>query len=206
MRLVHAALDDAITMMFQETGVKLFEENLHKVIGKARSQDVRDSQDRGQQICTAQDFYNMRQDPYAILLQTKEALFPASHIPKSRSSFKPPPAKKQKKTNQPMAKNNTPSTTLHMLEEQIEIARKVMNSKVKEVEQVQVPMCPIIRNPEAISDDEIPDLEVKAAQVQVPQMIFPPSCKSNGGSGFCHFNYLWWYHIIVINRKKLKQN
>ena len=69
-----------------------------------------------------------------------------------------------------MAKNNTPSTTLHMLEEQIEIARKVMNSKVKEVEQVKVPMRPIIRNPEAISDDEIPDLEVEAAQVQVPQM------------------------------------
>ena len=45
-----------------------------------------------------------------------------------------------------------------------------MNSKVKEVEQVQVPMHPIIRNPEAISDDEIPDLEVEAAQVQVPQM------------------------------------
>ena len=51
-----------------------------------------------------------------------------------------------------------------------------MNSKVKEVEQVQVPMRPIIRNPEAISDDEIPDPEVKvpqmqqAAQVQVPQM------------------------------------
>ena len=45
-----------------------------------------------------------------------------------------------------------------------------MNSKVKEVEQVQVPMRPIIRNPEAISDDEIPDPEVEAAQVQVPQM------------------------------------
>ena len=51
-----------------------------------------------------------------------------------------------------------------------------MNSKVKDVEQVQVPMCPIIRNPEAISDDEIPDPEVEvpqmqqAAQVQVPQM------------------------------------
>ena len=51
-----------------------------------------------------------------------------------------------------------------------------MNSKVKEVEQGQVPMRPIIRNPEAISDDEIPDPEVEvpqmqqAAQVQVPQM------------------------------------
>ena len=86
MRLVHATRDDAITMMFQETRVKLFEENLHKVIGKARSQDVRDSQDRCQQIRTAQDFYNMRQDPCAILLQTKEALFPASHIHKSPSN------------------------------------------------------------------------------------------------------------------------
>ena len=97
MRLVHAAHDDVITMMFQETRVKLFEENLHKVIGKARSQDVRDAQDRGQQIHTAQDFYNMRQDPYAILLQTKKALFPASHIPKSRSSFKPSPARNKRK-------------------------------------------------------------------------------------------------------------
>ena len=42
MRLVHTAHDDAITMMFQETRVKLFEENHHKVIGKARSQEVRD--------------------------------------------------------------------------------------------------------------------------------------------------------------------
>ena len=167
MKLVHAACDYAITMMFQETRVKLFEENLHKVIGKARSQEVRDSQDRGQQICTAQDFYNMRHDPYAILLQTKAALFPASHIPKSRSSFKPPPAKKQKKANQLKAKNNTPSIKLHMLEEQMEMAQKVMKSKEKEVEQVPVQMRPIISNPEAISDDEIPD-----PGAQVPQMQY----------------------------------
>ena len=104
MRVVHAGHDDTITMMFQEMQVKLFEENLHKVIGKARSQEVRDSQDRAQQIGTAQYFYYIKNDPFAILLQTKEALFPASHIPKSRSSFKPPPAKKQRKPNQPKAK------------------------------------------------------------------------------------------------------
>ena len=51
-----------------------------------------------------------------------------------------------------------------------------MNSKEKEVEQVQVQMRPIIRNPEAISEDEIPDPEAQVpqmqegAQVQVPQM------------------------------------
>ena len=122
MRLVHAACDNTITMMFQETRVKLFEENHHKVIGKARSQEVKDSQDRAQQIHTAQDFYNICNDPHAILLQTKEALFPASHIPKSRSSFKSPPAKKQRKPNKPKAKKNTPSTTVDLLEEQIEMA------------------------------------------------------------------------------------
>ena len=74
--------------------MKLFEENHHKVIGKARCQEVRDSQDRAQQIRTAQDFYNI----------CNEALFPASHIPKSRSSFKPPPAKKQREPNKPKAK------------------------------------------------------------------------------------------------------
>ena len=104
MRLVHASHNDVITMMFQETLVKLFEENLHKVIGRARSQEVRDSHDRSQQIRTAQEFYNIQDDPYAILLQTKEALFPASHIPKSRSSFKPPPVKKQRKPNQQRGK------------------------------------------------------------------------------------------------------
>ena len=83
MRLVHAARDNAITMMFRKTQVKLFEENHHKVIGKARSQEVRDLQDRAQQIHIAQDFYNIHNDPHAILLQTKEVLFPASHIPKS---------------------------------------------------------------------------------------------------------------------------
>ena len=83
MRLVHAAHDDIITMMCQEMQVKLFEENCHKVIGKTRSQEVRDSQDRAQQFLTAQDFCNIHNDPNAILLPTKGALFPASHIPKS---------------------------------------------------------------------------------------------------------------------------
>ena len=51
-----------------------------------------------------------------------------------------------------------------------------MNSKEKEVEQVQVQMRPIIRNPEAISDDEIPDPGAQVpqmqqgVQVQVPQI------------------------------------
>ena len=102
--------------------MKLFEENHHKVIGKARSQEVRDSQDRAQQIRTAHDFYNIRNDSHAILLQTKEALFPASQIPKSRSSLKPPPAKKQQKPYKPKAKKNTSSNRLDLLEEQIEMA------------------------------------------------------------------------------------
>ena len=54
-----------------------------------------------------------------------------------------------------------------MLEEQIEMAQQVMNNKEKQIQQVPLQMHPIIRNPEAISDDEMPDPGV---QVQVPQM------------------------------------
>ena len=73
---------------------------------------------------------------------------------------------------------NTPSTTLDLLEEQIEMAQQVMNNKEKQIQQVPIQMHPIIRNPEAISDDEMPDPGVQvqipqmqpAVQVQVPQM------------------------------------
>ena len=66
-------------------------------MGRAANQAIRESKDRGQQLQTAQGFYNIQNNPHAILLQVKEALYPASHIPKSRSSFKPPPNKKAKK-------------------------------------------------------------------------------------------------------------
>ena len=97
MHLVHAARDDATTMMFQETRVLLFEQNLHKSTGRAANQAIRESRDRGQQLWTAQEFFNIRNDPHAILLQAKEALYPESHIQNLRSSFKPPPKKKAKK-------------------------------------------------------------------------------------------------------------
>ena len=75
MHLVHAARDDTTTMMFQETRVLLFEQNLHKSTGRAANQAIRESRDRGQQLRTAQEFFNIRNDPHAILLQAKEALY-----------------------------------------------------------------------------------------------------------------------------------
>ena len=42
-----------------------------------------------------------------------------------------------------------------------------MNTQEKQVQQVPIKMCPIIRNPKTISDDEMPD---PGTQVQVPQM------------------------------------
>ena len=72
------------------------------------------------------------------MFQTKEALFPASHVPKSQSFFKPPPTKKQRKPNKLKAKKNAPSTTLDLLEEQIEMAQQVMNNKEKQIQQVPI--------------------------------------------------------------------
>ena len=47
------------------------------------------------------------------------------------------------------------------------MVQQVMNNKEKQIQQVPIQMHPIIRNPGAISDDEMPD---PGAQVQVPQM------------------------------------
>ena len=47
-----------------------------------------------------------------------------------------------------------------------------MNNKEKQIQQVPIQMHPIIRNPEAISDDQMQQVQVPqmqpAAQVQVP--------------------------------------
>ena len=75
----------------------------------------------------------------------KETLYPASYIPKSRLSFKPPPNKKAKKfvTKQVLDRkkakqvrfkqNQKPSEDLMLLQEQTELAREVMNKKGKQV-------------------------------------------------------------------------
>ena len=195
MRLVHAARDDAIMMMFQEMRVSLFEQNLHKTMGRAANQAVRELKDRGKQLWTAQEFFIMRNDPHAILLQAKEAMYPASHIPKSRSSSKPPPNKKPKKfvtkkvpdgkkaKQVRFNKNQKPTEDLMILEEQIELAREAMNKKVKEVEvqkqaEVQKHKIPsIIKNPKDVeygipNEVNIPKVqEVKEVQnVQAPQV------------------------------------
>ena len=75
----------------------MFEQNIHKTNGRAANQAVRELKDRGEQLRTAQEFFSIRNDPHTILLQVKEALFPASNIPNGRSSFKPPPSKRLKK-------------------------------------------------------------------------------------------------------------
>ena len=73
MHLVHAAMDDGITMMLQEMRVSLFEQNMHKTNGRGAKQAVRESKDRGEQLRTAPEFFSIRNDVHPILLQVKEA-------------------------------------------------------------------------------------------------------------------------------------
>ena len=98
-----------------------------------------------------------------------------------------------------------------------------MNSKVKEVEQAQVPMHPIIRNPEAISDDEIPDPEVEVPQMQQAAQVIhpqvqklritqpnPPILKFTTGLAICmcagcrntitHDQKTYPYNMVFVNK------
>ena len=96
MCLVHAARDDVSRMIFQEVRVYLFDRNLMRLTGRARSKPMRDAQDRAKQITVANDFIEAFSDPAAMLQLIQETLHPSSHIPKGRSSFKPPKVKKKK--------------------------------------------------------------------------------------------------------------
>ena len=89
MQLVHAAHDDVSSMIFQEVKVYLFDRNMMKSTGRARSKAIRDAQDRAKQITVANDFIEAFSNPAAMLEQIRETLHPSSHIPKGRSSFKP---------------------------------------------------------------------------------------------------------------------
>ena len=95
MHLVHAARDDVSSMIFQEVKVYLFDRNLMRLTGRARSKPNRDAQDRAKQITVANDFIEAFSNPAAMLQQIWETLHPSSHIPKGRSSFKPPKVNKK---------------------------------------------------------------------------------------------------------------
>ena len=88
LHLVNASRDDATNMMSWKRGFPCLSRASIKQNGRVANQAARQSRERDQQLHTAQEFFNIRNDPCAILLKAKEALYPASHIPKSRPSFK----------------------------------------------------------------------------------------------------------------------
>ena len=104
MRLVHAACDDVSNMIFQEVKVYLFDRNMMRSTGRAKSKATRDVQDRAKQITVANDFIEAFSNPAAMLEQITGTLHPSSHIPKGRSSFKTP--KVNKKNEKRMKKKN----------------------------------------------------------------------------------------------------
>ena len=120
MHLVHVAHDNVSSMIFQEIKVYLFDRNLMRLTGRARSKPTTDAQDRAKQITVANDFTEAFSDPAAILQQIRETLHPSSHLPKGRSLFKPPKANKKKdeKKNDKKSRNrnqNQESTKMYHL-------------------------------------------------------------------------------------------
>ena len=115
MHLVHAACDDVSSMIFQEVKVYLFDRNLMRSKGRARSKPTRDAQDRAKQITVANEFIEAFSNPAAMLQQIRETLHPSSHLPKGRSSFKPPKANKKKdeKKNKKEKQKQKPKSRKH---------------------------------------------------------------------------------------------
>ena len=95
MSLVRAAKEDFATMVLQERHMHMFHNNLQALDGRGPSQADREAKFRGQQEREAEEFVNILDDEYAIILEAVQSKNPEYHLPKATEKHRP----KQKQKN-----------------------------------------------------------------------------------------------------------
>ena len=87
MQLVHVVRDDVSSMIFQEVKVYLFDRNMMRSTGRARSKAIRDAQDRAKQITVANDFIEAFSNPAAMIEQISVVLLQCGLSPFTLNPF-----------------------------------------------------------------------------------------------------------------------
>ena len=116
--LVRAAKEDFATMVLQERRMHMFHNNLQAPDGRGPSQADREAKFRGQQEREAEEFVNILDDKYAIILEAVQSENPEYHLPKAAEKHRPKrkqkndASKESKKikmiTQHPQHQNNMP--------------------------------------------------------------------------------------------------
>ena len=89
MSLVRAAKEDFATMVLQERRMHMFHNNLQASDGHGPSQADREAKFRGQQEREAEEFVNILDDDYAIILEAVQSENPEYHLPKAVEKHRP---------------------------------------------------------------------------------------------------------------------
>ena len=83
MSLVRAAKEDFATMVLQERQMHMFNNNLQASDGHGPSQADREAKFRAQQEREAEEFVNILDDEYVIILEAVQSKNLENHLPKA---------------------------------------------------------------------------------------------------------------------------
>ena len=89
MSLVRAAKEDFATMVLQERWMHMFNNNLQVSDGCGPSQADSEAKFRAQQEREAEEFVNILDDEYAIILEAVQSKNPEYHLPKAAEKHRP---------------------------------------------------------------------------------------------------------------------
>ena len=89
MSLVRAAKEDFATVVLQERQMHMFNNNLQASDGHGPSQADREAKFRTQQEREAEEFVNILDDEYAIILEAVQSKNPMYHLPKAAKKHRP---------------------------------------------------------------------------------------------------------------------
>ena len=98
MSLVRATKEDFATMVLQERHMHMFNNNLQASDGRELSQADRELKLRDQQEKKADEFVDILDDDYAIILEVIQSENPENHLPKAAEKHRP---KKSTKASSP---------------------------------------------------------------------------------------------------------
>ena len=89
MSLVRAAKEDFATMVLQERQMHMFNNNLQVSNGCRPSKADREAKFRAQQEREAEEFVNILNGEYAIILEAVQSKNPEYHLPKAAEKHRP---------------------------------------------------------------------------------------------------------------------
>ena len=170
MSLVRAAKEDFATMVLQERPMHMFNNNLQASDGHSPSQADREAKFRAQQEREAEEFVNILDDDYAIILGAVQSENHEYHLPKAAEKHRPK-QKQKDDASKKSKKNKNDNTTTYPAPEQPAIQPEA--SSLKQKLAMASDVISGCLNPQNVQNNQVPN------NVKDYSPCNPPSCYTN---------------------------